>query len=125
MYPRTNKKQQQGSCIADKGHDRISINFWCHRSLPVDLIDCRLKLLMQVVHLMVLITACLKVSIYMHLVCMIIGMRLVSINIVYHAYPLTARYWAPDHSNAEKATKVAIFTYLNNYHWPKSPQCLK
>ena len=68
--------------------------------LPVDLINCRLLLLMQVVLPMVLLTAYLTVSIYMHLVCMIIGMRLVSINMLSHAYPLTTRYWAPDHSNA-------------------------
>ena len=67
--------------------------------LPVDLIDCRLILLMQVVLLMVLLTVYLMVSISMLLVCMIIGMRLVSINMLSHAYPLTTRYWAPDHSN--------------------------
>ena len=74
--------------------------------LPVDLINCRLLLLMQVVLLMVLLTAYLMVSIYMHLVCMIIGMRLVSINMLSHAYPLTTRYWAPDHSNAKFSVNI-------------------
>ena len=91
--------------------------------LPLDLIDCRLILLMQVVLLMVLLTAYLMVSIPMHLACMIIGMRLVSINMLSHAYPLTTTYWAPDHRNAEKIERVGEFENSNCLRKLTLPVC--